>query len=149
MKHFLTFFCMALALSACGGLSETLGLKKATPDAFIAASQPPLAIPPSFDIHPPSPGAPRPQEETSHVFAQKSLFGFEFKTNPEHASPGERAFLAKVGKIDHDVREKIRIETKQDEESLLLDEYMWWKKNEDILNPTDEAARLGDKRLKK
>ncbi len=142
------FFCLCffLILNACGSLSETFGLKKATPDAFVAASQSPLAIPPSFDIHPPSPGAPRPQEETSHLFAKKSFFGFEFKTNPEHASPGERAFLSKIGKIDHDIRDKVRIESKKDDDKLLLDE--WWGGNEDILDPTKEATRLNDPRLK-
>ena len=50
------------------------------PDEFAVESRAPLTIPPDFDLRPPSPGAPRPQEKASNQQAKQAI---------EQAGPGE------------------------------------------------------------
>ena len=50
------------------------------PDEFAVESRAPLTIPPEFDLRPPQPGAPRPQDVTAAERARKVI---------ETAGPGE------------------------------------------------------------
>jgi hypothetical protein len=50
------------------------------PDEFAVESRAPLTIPPDFDLRPPQPGAPRPQEATAADKARKVI---------DTAGPGE------------------------------------------------------------
>ena len=52
----------ALALAGCSDFKQAIGLEPTMPDEFAVESNPPLVIPPEFDLRPPTPGAPRPQE---------------------------------------------------------------------------------------
>jgi Protein of unknown function (DUF3035) len=49
------------------------------PDEFAVESRAPLTIPPEFNLRPPEPGAPRPQEESTEKQAQQII---------EQAGPG-------------------------------------------------------------
>jgi hypothetical protein len=51
-----------LALAGCSDFKQAIGLEPTMPDEFAVESNPPLVIPPDFDLRPPAPGAPRPQE---------------------------------------------------------------------------------------
>jgi len=54
---------LLLALSACSGLRESLGIgTKRAPDEFSVVKRAPLVVPPNYNLRPPRPGAPRPQE---------------------------------------------------------------------------------------
>lgn len=66
-------FCLALA--ACSGTKETLGLTKKAPDEFAVVKRAPLAMPPDYTLRPPQPGAPRPQEDSMDVEARAAVFG--------------------------------------------------------------------------
>ena len=64
---------LMLALAACGGFREQLGLTKQSPDEFRVVSRAPLTVPPDFSLRPPEPGAPRPQEGTSAQQAERAV----------------------------------------------------------------------------
>jgi hypothetical protein len=73
--RYLRLFAMAavastLALGGCVGLKRAIGLEKVSPDEFAVESRAPLTIPPDFDLRPPQPGAPRPQEASAASKAQ-------------------------------------------------------------------------------
>jgi hypothetical protein len=55
-------------------------LDRVGPDEFAVESRAPLTIPPEFELRPPQPGAPRPQEATSADKARKVI---------DTAGPGE------------------------------------------------------------
>ena len=61
------FVCSAgaLLLLGCTDLKRSIGLEKTSPDEFAVESRAPLEMPPDFDLRPPQPGAPRPQEKSS------------------------------------------------------------------------------------
>ena len=65
---------MLLSLAACGGVADTLGLGRNPPDEFAVVDRPPLSLPPDFELRPPRPGAPRPQEIATSRRASETLF---------------------------------------------------------------------------
>jgi hypothetical protein len=70
----------ALALSGCTGFKQAIGLDPTMPDEFAVESQAPLTIPPDFDLRPPKPGAPRPQDVSTAKLAREDL---------DNAGPGK------------------------------------------------------------
>jgi hypothetical protein len=74
--------CIAavLLLSACTDFKRAVGIEKTAPDEFAVEQRAPLTIPPDFDLRPPAPGAPRPQEVTSTNKARAVV---------DNAGPGE------------------------------------------------------------
>lgn len=64
----------AVVLSGCEGVRSSLGLGKNPPDEFQVVSRAPLSLPPDYNLRPPEPGAPRPQEGTARDQAQDAVF---------------------------------------------------------------------------
>jgi hypothetical protein len=77
-----------LVLSGCTGFRQVLGMDRVGPDEFAVESRAPLTIPPEYDLRPPQPGAPRPQEITSADKARRVI---------DTAGPGEPGRQATVG----------------------------------------------------
>jgi hypothetical protein len=75
-------------LSGCTGFRQALGMDRVGPDEFAVESRAPLTIPPEFDLRPPQPGAPRPQEATAADKARKVI---------DTAGPGEPGKQAVAG----------------------------------------------------
>ena len=71
---------LGLTLPGCADLRQAIGIDRVGPDEFAVESRAPLTIPPEFDLRPPTPGAPRPQDVTSAEKARKAI---------ETAGPGE------------------------------------------------------------
>ena len=86
----LAVLCLALILllPGCTGLRRAIGLEQVGPDEFAVESRAPLTIPPDFDLRPPNPGAPRPQEVTATERARKVI---------DTAGPGEPGKQATAG----------------------------------------------------
>jgi hypothetical protein len=53
---------LVLLLPGCSDMRVALGMDRVGPDEFVVESRAPLTIPPDFNLRPPQPGAPRPQE---------------------------------------------------------------------------------------
>jgi hypothetical protein len=62
-----------LALSGCTNFKRAIGLEPTMPDEFEVEARAPLTIPPDFDLRPPKPGAPRPQEVPQDKLARQDL----------------------------------------------------------------------------
>jgi hypothetical protein len=60
-------------LSGCENFKRDIGLEPTMPDEFAVESRAPLTIPPDFDLRPPRPGTPRPQEKTAAQEARKAF----------------------------------------------------------------------------
>jgi hypothetical protein len=78
----LAFACLAgtALLCGCSDFKQAIGLDPPMPDEFAVESRAPLTVPPDFNLRPPEPGAPRPQEESSEKQAEQIM---------EQAGPGE------------------------------------------------------------
>jgi hypothetical protein len=102
-----------LALSACGEIREDLGIGRNPPDEFAVVERPPLSMPPDYGLHPPRPGAPRPQDTDTTMQANAALFGGGNNGRP--ASDGEKALLGQIGttKMDPTIRDTVDREASQ------------------------------------
>ncbi len=67
--------CLAGAslLSGCTDFKQMVGLDQPMPDEFAVESRAPLTVPPEFDLRPPEPGAPRPQEKSAEQQAEQVI----------------------------------------------------------------------------
>lgn len=74
-KILLTAIALPLVLGACSNVKKTLGMERNTPDEFSVVERAPLTVPPNFDLMPPQPGAPSPQEGSTAATAQDLILG--------------------------------------------------------------------------
>lgn len=154
---------LLLATGGCTSVKETLGLTKQSPDEFKVVSRAPLSMPPDYNLKPPTPGAPRPQEGTPRDQAAASVFQYSTTGGlPPDAIPpigegeadtaqssGESALLQSAGAsgVDPNIRQLVDTETSQDQADsrTLADSLVFWRDPEpygDVVNPTEEQKRL-------
>lgn len=80
-----TWAVSAAVLSGCTEFRRAIGMERSAPDEFAVESRAPLTIPPDFDLRPPQPGAPRPQEARPGDVARKAI------DNARAGEPGKQA----------------------------------------------------------
>lgn len=141
----------ALALSGCEGVRKSLGFGKNAPDEFQVVSRAPLSLPPDYNLRPPEPGAPRPQEGTTRDQAKTALFGTYdsgFASDME-GSPGEIALLQSAGAtgIDPNIRKLVDQETNRlmAEDKKFIDSLIFWRNPDpygEVVDPVAEQQRL-------
>ncbi len=91
----------AAALSGCQSLRQAVGAEKIAPDEFRVVTKAPLVVPPDFNLRPPRPGEPRPNELRPDLQARAAVFGVQTGAG---ASPGERVLVAQAGAVQVDPR---------------------------------------------
>lgn len=157
---------LAIALpvlaGGCSSVKEQLGLTKQSPDEFKVVSRAPLSMPPDYNLRPPTPGAPRPQEGTPRDQAASAVFGYPGAgLQPDQIPPigegeaesaqssGESALLqsAGAGGVDPNIRQLVDSETAADEADsrTLADTLVFWRDPEpygDVIDPAAEQKRL-------
>lgn len=149
----LAFLFLPLALTACDGVRDTLGIGRVAPDEFAVVDRPSLAIPPDFTLRPPQPGAPRPQEIDPNKRAEQTVFGVtSAQTENGKAVPTtlEADLLKQAGadKAESNIREQIDREATDRivGNRRLIDGLLWWKKDDlppaAVVDAREEAERL-------
>lgn len=166
MKHKIMLAALAVALPAlaggCSSVKEQLGLTKQSPDEFKVVSRAPLSMPPDYNLRPPTPGAPRPQEGTTRDQAANAVFQYSGNTlQPDQIPPigegesesaqssGESALLQSAGAsgVDPNIRQVVDSETSADEADsrTLADTLVFWRDPEpygEVVDPAAEQKRL-------
>lgn len=148
--------CAALTgLGGCESFSQAFGLKRNAPDEFAVVTQAPLVIPPDFQLRPPVPGAPRPQQLTPQGDAQRALF--EANIQPGASGSTEKQILAKAGaeRANPEIKALVSKETTAvvPKEPGFVDQLMFWKDNAPPPEPQttvvapDEARRLKEAQI--
>lgn len=141
----------ALVLAGCGSAGQIFGLERNPPDEFAVMSRAPLTLPPDFNLRPPAPGAPRPQEGTAPQRGQSALFGgtpggFGFD---QGVSRGESVLLAQSGAAN--ANPEIRQIVNREATDLLvadqgfIDRLLFWREPEEpgvVVDAEAEAQRL-------
>ena len=74
-----------------------MGIERTGPDEFAVESRAPLVVPPDFDLRPPQPGAPRPQEKTASEKARSVI---------DSAGPGEPGKQATAADLERGARDR-------------------------------------------
>jgi len=109
-----SFFSMSLVLAACGtDVQEKLGLKRKAPDEFAVVKHAPLSMPPDYQLRPPRPGAPRPQEQTTSEQARQTVFRSKEQSKLATKTDGESVLVQQAGGnvADPNIRAKVDSET--------------------------------------
>ena len=137
---------IALGLAGCSGFKESLGAAKSMPDETAIATRAPLVVPATFDLKPPQPGAPRPQDSDAAAAAQRVLGGAP-KATP--ASEGEKALLTASGaaKADPAVRQELGQEIRDARKrKSYADTVLFWRGTKEDpgtpLDPGEEARHV-------
>lgn len=141
----------AMLLAGCGGTngaSRFFGLTRDAPDEFTVTTQPPLSIPPDFNLRPPEPGAPRPQTLSDRAAAEAALA-------PQTAlggtsggmSPGQAALLQAAGPAaPGDIRQQIATDNRQAGQPSFVDKLMFWRSSSAptavAVDPAKEQERI-------
>ena len=150
---------LPLATGGCSGVKETPGLTKQSPDEFKVVSRAPLSMPPDYNLRPPTPGAPRPQEGTPRDQAQQAVLGVAPDAIPPIGegesdtaqSSGESALLQSAGAtgVDPNIRQLVDTETAEDEADsrTLADTLLFWREPEpygEVVDPAAEQKRINE-----
>lgn len=139
---------MTLAGCSAARITEMLGLSTTGPDEFQVTTRAPLAMPPSFELRPPRPGASRPQEQSQSRQAEEALV-------PETAlgmptgddSPGQEALRKAAGQpAPANIRQMVNAEAADEHPpQSLADRLMFWKSAPppgQVVDADREAERL-------
>lgn len=117
MKRVISILLLLPLVAACSEIKQTVGLGRNNPDEFTVVKNPPLSMPPDFDLRPPDPSAPRPTGAEPAAVAAARAAGVATATTPievdEATSPGVAALLTKAGATDapKDIRATLDAET--------------------------------------
>ncbi len=154
MNKFAALFAIMLgtaALSACDTAQEQLGLTKSPPDEFKVVKRAPLELPPQYTLRPPSPGAPRPQEQETVEQARQTVFGAaDVAVQQEAPTTAEGALLqqAGAGSIDPEIRQRVDKESAEmvDENQPVIEKLMSIGSDDlppaSVLDASKESERL-------
>lgn len=142
-----TAACLAFALTGCTGFKQAMGAGKQGPDETAISTRAPLVVPATFDLKPPQPGAPRPQDADTAAAAERVLGGGTAKAAP--ASEGEMALLTATGatKADPTIRQELRNEAREaGKRKSYADSVLFWRgakvETGTPLDPNEEATRV-------
>lgn len=98
--HTLFIGAAAISLSACEGAKKQFDFTKKAPDEFAVMTRAPLEMPPEYTLRPPTPGAARPQEQSTTNMAREAVLGPDAVkqiAKDNQVSAGEAVILQKTG----------------------------------------------------
>jgi hypothetical protein len=150
LRALLLLLGSTVVLSGCGDkINRLVGLVRDAPDEFQVTTRAPLSMPTNFDLPPPTPGAPRPQELSERRQAEEALVPTLALENPQTAgpTPGQEALIAAAGPAaPADIRATVAAEAAQPrDDRTALQRLLFWQNPPQqgvIVDPEREAKRL-------
>lgn len=122
-----------ILLSGCSGdkLARTFGLTRDAPDEYTVTTRAPLSMPPDYNLRPPRPGAPRPQEQSERQQAEETLTPEMALNAPQGSmSAGQAALLEQTGPAaPSDIRNQIDEDANNAAaDDGFVDKVLYWRK---------------------
>lgn len=139
-----------ILMTGCTGdkLARTFGLTRDSPDEYTVTTRAPLSMPPDYNLRPPRPGAPRPQEQSERQQAEEALVPQTALNAPEGSpSAGQAALIQEAGPpAPADIRHKIDDDARYaNNDDSFVDKVLYWRKpnNQPVqIDAQKEAQRL-------
>jgi len=139
-----------LLLAGCdsNNLTRTFGLSRDAPDEYTVTTRAPLSLPPEYNLRPPRPGAPRPQEQSERQQAEEALVPQLALGAPQgSASPGQAALMQEAGPAaPSDIRRRVDQDARYDpDDDSFVDKLLYWRKPDAQhaqVDPQKESQRL-------
>lgn len=135
---------------SASSLSRTFGLTRDSPDEFTVVTRAPLSMPPDFNLRPPEPGAPRPQEQSDRSLAESALVPESaLGGTPAGMTAGQAALVRDAGgAAPADIRQRVDQEARLNaSDDGFIDRLLYWRKPDSqhaVVDPSLEAKRLRD-----
>ena len=122
-----------ILLAGCNSdkLSRTFGLTRDAPDEYTVTTRAPLSMPPDYNLRPPRPGAPRPQEQSERQQAEEALVPQLALGVPKGgASAGQSALVQEAGPTaPADIRRQVdRDAHSAAADKGFIDKLLYWQK---------------------
>ena len=140
----------AAVLAGCSSekWGRSLGFIHDPPDEFAVTTRAPLAMPPSFTLPEPRPGAIRPQEQSQRTQAELDLVPQMALSNGEAgSSPGQQSLVQAAGPTaPAQIRAEVDQQALKDRPSQgLWSKLAFWRKPQPpgiVVDPQKEAQRI-------
>lgn len=149
VRHLLLLAGGMLMLSGCSDkLTRTFGLTRDAPDEYTVTTRAPLSMPPQYNLRPPRPGAPRPQEQSERQQAEEALVPALALGAPQGTtSPGQAALVEQAGPAaPADIRTRIDQDARYgSNDDGFIDKLLYWRKPDSqyaTVDPQKESQRL-------
>ncbi len=137
--------CSVLVIAGCSTdkLTRTFGLTRDAPDEYTVTTRAPLSMPPDYNLRPPLPGAPRPQEQSERQQAKEALTPESALNAPDSgSSPGQEALIREAGPdAPANIRRQVDIDANRaDADDSFIDKLLYWHRPS-IQNVEVDAAK--------
>ena len=141
------FIIYAILLSSCSNIRESAGVTRKSIDEFQAIENPPLIIPPDFDLVAPDQLQQKNIDDVEKELAQEILFGLdEKKQNEEKQLSTMNNILLKsnASNISDDIREEIDQNFANEKKTDKIFDINWENEIE-VLDAVKESERIRNK----
>ena len=155
MLHFklfnLIFVIFAILLSSCSSIRESAGVTRKSIDEFQAIENPPLIIPPDFDLVDPDQLQQKNIEDVEKELAKEILFGLdetEQDTKKQLSTMNEILSQTEANDVSNDIRKEFDQEFSQEKKTddiFQID----WNNEKEVLDAVKESERLRSKNFQK
>ena len=147
MKKFLLLFLFISFFSvSCSQIRESAGVNRKNIDEFKIIENPPLIIPPNFNLLPPDQISDKNIDNTDTDLAQEILLGLSNDNNDENTTLTTIEYIlteSKANEVSENIRENIDEEFASEKPKSLSD----WNDEVEILDSIAESERLRNQLL--
>ena len=147
----LIIIIFAILLSSCSNIRESAGVTRKSIDEFQVIENPPLIIPPDFDLVDPDQLQQKNIEDVEKELAKEILFGLDEKeqnTEKQLSTMNEILSQAKATDVSNDIRDEFDQEFAQEKKTNNVFQ-IDWDNEEEVLDAVKESERIRDKNFKK
>ena len=142
MKYFLIFIIISLFLSSCSSVRKSAGVTRKSLDEFKVVENPPLVIPPDFNLLPPDQLEKKNIDNVESELAREILFGLDenLENNEYKKISTMNQILVTTGanSIDSSIRNEI---DEQFANEMKIDKIEWESEIE-VLDAINESERI-------
>ena len=154
MLHFKLFnliiIIFAIFLCSCSNIRESAGVTRKSIDEFQTIENPPLIIPPDFDLVDPDQLQQKNIEDVEKELAKEILFGLdetEQNTEKQLSTMNEILSQANATDVSNDIRKEFDQEFAQEKKTDSIFQ-IDWNNEEEVLDAVKESERIRDKNFK-
>ena len=137
-------FILILTINSCSKLRESAGVTRKSIDEFQVIKNPPLVIPPDFNLLPPDQLKVKNIEDIDKELAQEILFGLDEKEqNAEKQISTMNNILSQANATDatNDIRKEFDQEFAQEKKTDSVFQ-VDWDNEEEVLDAVKESERI-------
>ena len=146
MKYILIITTLTMLISSCTKLRESAGVTRKSLDEFAIIENPPLIIPPDFNLLPPDQLEEKNLDNEESELAKEILFGLEGDTDAnivESSTMENILSQSNAHEIDNSIRDEINEQFASEKRSLSKS----WDDEVEILDSIAESERIRNELL--